>query len=1097
MASTYSSNLKIELMATGENSGTWGTITNTNMGTAVEEAIVGYGNPDYLSDANLTLTISNSNATQTARALVLNVTSGLSLTATRELVVPTAQKPYVVQNNTTGSQSILVKTTAGTGITVPNGFSAYLYTDGTNVVQMANFMPVVRFNSLLGNGGTSVTAILDEDSMASDSATALATQQSIKAYVDAQVGSFDTLAEVLAQGNTTGGTDLAVSAGDDITFTATSNAIFADNGKAIFGAGSDLQIYHDGTTSKIDGNLSVTNALTLSAGTANGVTYLNGSKVLTSGSALTFDGTTFGVNNGVAGGAALSLTGTYTGAGSVAFLNFQRVGGAVAGTLGYNDANNSIQFGTTTNHSTIFLQNNAEAMRLTSTGLGIGTSSPISKLTVLGAGTINAPETTTTGGSIQTASYGITTRTGNLELGATDALAANIGGSLSFSARYSGTNATWVTGKIGAYRDTATSGVASSYLAFATTTGAGDLTERLRLDSVGNLGLGVTPSAWRSGDKAIQVGSVASLNTDTDVTTDVGYNYFYNSSDVAIYSTTAQASRYSQYLGAHRFFTAPSGTAGNAISFTQAMTLDASGRLGIGTSSPQHKIDAIGNIRSANSTNTAGQSANIFAATFNSNFGQTDSATFQSVLNNATTGENDLFIKQFNHNSGSTDDIVLKAASGNSGYTALYTADTERMRIDSAGNVGLSVTPSAWYTADGVTRALQISVTGALTANNDAMRVMNNAFFNTSGVATYISNGYAEQYLQNGGQHAWYTAPSGTAGNTISFTQAMTLTADGNLGVGTTGISSRLHVVTTAPSITVMGSTAANGGYLTFNNGSTDPLYIGFGSTLATGLSTSDAALRYSNNLVFSSGSAEKMRIDSSGNVGIGVSSPDQPLAFADSIGVKMQLNGSNANGYQIAMASSVAGGDAMMKFTAGETGAGEIGWYNTTNLRMLLTAGGDLLVGTTSAGISNTNGLTIEGASGFQTINHGNGSPSGKLYIQFGYYAGAIGSITQSGTTAVLYNTTSDQRLKENIVDADSASVLIDSLQVRQFDWKSENSHQRYGFVAQELVNVAPEAVHQPADPEEMMAVDYSKLVPMLVKEIQSLRQRLAAAGI
>ena len=73
----------------------------------------------------------------------------------------------------------------------------------------------------------------------------------------------------------------------------------------------------------------------------------------------------------------------------------------------------------------------------------------------------------------------------------------------------------------------------------------------------------------------------------------------------------------------------------------------------------------------------------------------------------------------------------------------------------------------------------------------------------------------------------------------------------------------------------------------------------------------------------------------------------------------------------------------------------------------------------------------------------------------------------------------------------------MIDSLQVRQFDWKSDNSHQRYGFVAQELVTVAPEAVHQPADPEEMMAVDYSKLVPMLVKEIQDLRKRLAAAGI
>jgi hypothetical protein len=101
----------------------------------------------------------------------------------------------------------------------------------------------VEFDNLSGTGAVSVTNILDEDNMASDSATALSTQQSIKAYVDAQVGAFDSLAEVLAVGNTTGGTDLLVSTGDDITF--------ADGSKAIFGDDNDLQIYHDGSNSRI------------------------------------------------------------------------------------------------------------------------------------------------------------------------------------------------------------------------------------------------------------------------------------------------------------------------------------------------------------------------------------------------------------------------------------------------------------------------------------------------------------------------------------------------------------------------------------------------------------------------------------------------------------------------------------------------------------------------------------------------------------------------------------------------------------------------------------------------------------------------------
>jgi hypothetical protein len=131
MASTYSS-LKIELIGTGDQQGVWGTTTNLNLGTALEEAIVGRATANFASDANLTLTLTNSNATQIARHLVLNVTSGVSLTATRDLIVPAIEKPYVIQNNTTGGRSIRV-IVAGAAVTVPNGKTAFVYNDGTDV----------------------------------------------------------------------------------------------------------------------------------------------------------------------------------------------------------------------------------------------------------------------------------------------------------------------------------------------------------------------------------------------------------------------------------------------------------------------------------------------------------------------------------------------------------------------------------------------------------------------------------------------------------------------------------------------------------------------------------------------------------------------------------------------------------------------------------------------------------------------------------------------------------------------------------------------------------------------------------------------------
>ena len=161
MASTYSSNLKIELIGTGEQTGTWGVTTNSNFSNVFEQAIVGRGNPQFTSDANLTITLTDSVASQTARNVYLNVTSTVSLTATRQLIVPTINKNYIVENNTTGGQSITVKTAAGTGITVPNGARAAVYVDGTNVVGAFDYLNSLSLGTPLPvtSGGTGASTV--------------------------------------------------------------------------------------------------------------------------------------------------------------------------------------------------------------------------------------------------------------------------------------------------------------------------------------------------------------------------------------------------------------------------------------------------------------------------------------------------------------------------------------------------------------------------------------------------------------------------------------------------------------------------------------------------------------------------------------------------------------------------------------------------------------------------------------------------------------------------------------------------------------------------------------------------------------------------
>lgn len=167
MASNYS-NLKIELMQTGENATTWGDITNTNLGTAIEEAIVGRATANFPTDADFTLLLTDSNSTQAARNFVLNVTSSVNLTTTRNLNVPIPEgnvntggieKPYIIENNTSGGQSIVVKVIDGTGVTVPNGSRAFVYSNGTNVVAAFDYLPSLTAPTLNSTTATATTVV--------------------------------------------------------------------------------------------------------------------------------------------------------------------------------------------------------------------------------------------------------------------------------------------------------------------------------------------------------------------------------------------------------------------------------------------------------------------------------------------------------------------------------------------------------------------------------------------------------------------------------------------------------------------------------------------------------------------------------------------------------------------------------------------------------------------------------------------------------------------------------------------------------------------------------------------------------------------------
>ena len=127
MASTFSPSLKLELIGNGDQSGTWGTTTNTNLGTLLEQAITGV---QAITMVNANYTLSDLNGVSDEARNAVLVVSGTN-SAIRSIIAPSVNKTYIIANNTTGGFAILIKTSAGAGLSIANGSTQTVYCDGT------------------------------------------------------------------------------------------------------------------------------------------------------------------------------------------------------------------------------------------------------------------------------------------------------------------------------------------------------------------------------------------------------------------------------------------------------------------------------------------------------------------------------------------------------------------------------------------------------------------------------------------------------------------------------------------------------------------------------------------------------------------------------------------------------------------------------------------------------------------------------------------------------------------------------------------------------------------------------------------------------
>jgi hypothetical protein len=263
MASEYSA-LKIQLMATGENSGTWGNVTNDNLGVAIEEAIAESADVTF-SGSNVSITLSDTNASQEARNLRLNLT-GTSVASTQALTVPDIEKPYIVNNGLT--DDVEVKNSTGANVTVPAGKTMWVYSTGAGVVDAMNAGEnLTGLNATNVSSGTLSNARTTASS--SNSASTIVARDASGNFASNQITSVNVNAssqvtavgfmrgkfsdDVVALGSTGAATTINLAAGTVFTATLTDNCTFTfanPNGTASTGSSFTLILTNDATPSR-------------------------------------------------------------------------------------------------------------------------------------------------------------------------------------------------------------------------------------------------------------------------------------------------------------------------------------------------------------------------------------------------------------------------------------------------------------------------------------------------------------------------------------------------------------------------------------------------------------------------------------------------------------------------------------------------------------------------------------------------------------------------------------------------------------------------------------------------------------------------------